>query len=60
VMGARQKEGTIASAAGLCPMAPVVRSVVNPAFVELVFGVKDQTTVATWCTTVAIVSQMHA
>ena len=58
VMGDQQVQA-IARAAGLNPMVPVVRSVVDPAFVELVFGVKDQTTVATWYTTVATVLQTH-
>ncbi len=54
-----QQAEAIARAAGLNPMRPVVRSVVDPAFVKLVFGVKDTTTVAVWYTTVMTVLQTH-
>ncbi len=47
-----QQVDAIARAAGLSPTVPAVRGMVDPAFAELVFGVKDPTTVAAWYTAV--------
>ena len=55
-----EKVEAIARAAGLNPLVPVVRSIVDPAFAQLLAGARDRAAVMGWYTAVASAPGAHA